>query len=484
MYQKGLYGFIKHIDFLILDLFCLNISFVIAVFIRSGCILNPYSGNKLSYALALTVIMLVCTKLIHAYKNVLKRNVFHELLELSKLTILVFLLMFFLVAVLRNNATDKAKLILFMTAGIFFVVSFTFRMILKRIVLFRIKRTHGSLMLVVTTSNIAEKVVNTLRSNETATRTIAGLVIVDKDLTGKKIKGVPVVANVDNAADYVCRRWMDEVFINIHSEEFFPHTLVEQFETMGIVTHTRIASANALSENGHIIEKMGSYTVITSAINYASPIALIIKRLFDIIGGLIGVIGTGLLTLIVGPMIYISSPGPIFFKQDRVGKNGKKFKIYKFRTMYMDAEERKKELMEQNRVKDGMMFKIEFDERIIGTKMLENGKIKRGIGGWLRTLSIDEFPQFINILKGDMSLVGTRPPTLDEWEKYELHHRARLAIKPGLTGMWQVSGRSKITDFEEVVRLDTKYIREWSILLDMKIMLKTVFTVLKRDGSM
>ena len=165
-------------------------------------------------------------------------------------------------------------------------------------------------------------------------------------------------------------------------------------------------------------------------------------------------------------------------------RNGKLFKLYKFRTMYADAEERKKELMSKNRVKDGMMFKLDFDERIIGSKKLKNGKIKKGFGGWLRALSIDECPQFFNVLKGDMSLVGTRPPTLDEWEKYELHHRARLAIKPGLTGMWQVSGRSKITDFEEVVRLDTMYIREWRIILDIKILCKTMVQVFKREGSM
>ena len=152
--------------------------------------------------------------------------------------------------------------------------------------------------------------------------------------------------------------------------------------------------------------------------------------------------------------------------------------------MYKDAEERKKTLMNENRVKDGMMFKMDFDPRIIGSKKLEGGKVKKGLGGWLRTLSIDELPQFLNVLKGDMSLVGTRPPTLDEWEKYELHHRARLAIKPGITGMWQVNGRSKITDFEKVIKLDTTYIRDWSLLLDVKILCKTLTTVIKRDGSM
>ena len=138
----------------------------------------------------------------------------------------------------------------------------------------------------------------------------------------------------------------------------------------------------------------------------------------------------------------------------------------------MDAEERKKDLLEKNNVKDGMMFKMDDDPRII-----------KGIGKFIRDYSIDEFPQFWNVLKGDMSLVGTRPPTLDEWDKYELHHRARMSTKPGITGLWQVSGRSKITDFEEVVRLDTKYISEWSFGKDLKILLQTVGVVLVKDGA-
>ena len=150
----------------------------------------------------------------------------------------------------------------------------------------------------------------------------------------------------------------------------------------------------------------------------------------------------------------------------------------------MDAEERKKELLKQNQHGDGLMFKMEADPRIIGCKILPNGTVKKGLGNFIRDWSLDEFPQFFNVLKGDMSLVGTRPPTLDEWERYEPHHRARLAVRPGITGLWQVSGRSKITDFEEVVRLDTKYIVDWSMALDLKILLKTVKVVICRDGAM
>src|SRR5699024_10273038 len=174
--------------------------------------------------------------------------------------------------------------------------------------------------------------------------------------------------------------------------------------------------------------------------------------------------------LFIAPVIYIQSPGPVFFSQKRVGKNGRTFKIYKFRSMYLDAEERKKELMEQNKM-NGFMFKMDHDPRIFP------------FGNFIRKTSLDEFPQFINVLKGDMSLVGTRPPTLDEYEQYELHHKGRLAMKPGLTGMWQVSGRSDITDFEEVVRLDTEYIRNWSLSLDIKILLKTVMMVFTGKGA-
>lgn len=149
----------------------------------------------------------------------------------------------------------------------------------------------------------------------------------------------------------------------------------------------------------------------------------------------------------------------------------------------MDAEERKKELMAQNKVSNGMMFKMDFDPRIIGNKILPDGTKKTGIGQFIRKTSIDELPQFWNILKGDMSLVGTRPPTLDEWEKYEPHHRARMSFRPGLTGLWQVSGRSNITDFEEVVKLDTQYIGEWSLKGDIKIIFQTVLGVIKNDGA-
>ena len=190
----------------------------------------------------------------------------------------------------------------------------------------------------------------------------------------------------------------------------------------------------------------------------------------DVAGGIVGSLVTVLLCLVIVPAIHLESPGPAIFKQVRIGRNGRRFCIYKFRSMYMDAEERKKELMKKNEMK-GLMFKIKDDPRI--TK----------VGKFLRKTSLDEFPQFFNVLKGDMSLVGTRPPTEDEFLQYEEHHKRRLSLKPGITGLWQVSGRSDIHDFEEVVSLDLEYIDKWSVWLDIRLLIQTVYVVLFHRGA-
>ena len=179
---------------------------------------------------------------------------------------------------------------------------------------------------------------------------------------------------------------------------------------------------------------------------------------------------TAVVMLFIAPAVKLEAPGPLIFKQKRVGKNGRYFYIYKFRSMYIDAEERKKELMAQNEM-NGLMFKMKDDPRI--TK----------VGKFIRKTSIDELPQFINVLKGDMSLVGTRPPTVGEFKQYKGHHKRRLSMKPGITGMWQAYGRNSVMDFDEVVKMDLEYIDNWSILLDIKILFKTVATVFTNHGT-
>lgn len=219
------------------------------------------------------------------------------------------------------------------------------------------------------------------------------------------------------------------------------------------------------------VSSVGTYPVVTYHRVCLDDSSKAVKRIVDIIGSLVGIVLFSPIMLVTAIAIKMESKGPVIFKQKRAGINGSVFKMYKFRSMCVDAEELKAKLQEQNEVKDGMMFKIKDDPRI--TK----------VGKFIRKTSIDELPQFFNVLFGDMSLVGTRPPTLDEVEKYERSHWRRMSIKPGITGMWQVSGRSQITDFDKIVELDTEYIDRWSIWLDFKIMIKTVFSLLQRKGA-
>ena len=196
-----------------------------------------------------------------------------------------------------------------------------------------------------------------------------------------------------------------------------------------------------------------------------------VRRAQDIFFSLLALIALSPLMLLTSIAVWIDSPGasPVF-SQLRVGRNGKLFRLYKFRSMCPNAESKLNDLLQDNEM-DGPVFKMKDDPRITR------------VGHFIRKTSIDELPQFFDVLRGDMSLVGTRLPTLDEWEKYEPHHRARMSFRPGLTGLWQVGGRSNITDFEEVVKLDTQYIGEWSVKGDISILFKTVMGVLKSDGA-
>lgn len=483
VYTKGKNGLLKHLDFILWDIACLEVAFLIASLLRFGWV-NPYEmDNYLNMALLLILGDLVGAYIFNTFKNVLRRGFYLEFAATLKHSfLLAAVVMFYLFGMKAGH--NFSRIFVFLMFAIYFVLSYATRIWCKYYITKIRKTVPKRSMLIVTTDSLAQEVILNLKKDNYDDMKIAGLAIINEDVVGTQVLGIDVVANGENVVDYVCRGWVDEVFISTDGANDRPMELANKFIEMGVVVHVGVSLRETVNGNKVLMEKLGGYHVLTSTINYATPSQMLLKRCLDILGGLAGCFITAVLFVILAPAIYISSPGPIFFSQMRVGKNGKPFKIYKFRSMYMDAEERKKELMKQNRVKDGMMFKMDFDPRIIGSKILPDGTQKKGIGNIIRDFSLDEFPQFYNVLKGDMSLVGTRPPTLDEWEKYELHHRARLATKPGITGMWQVSGRSKITDFEEVVKLDTQYITNWSMAMDLKILFKTVLVVLGRDGSM
>lgn len=198
---------------------------------------------------------------------------------------------------------------------------------------------------------------------------------------------------------------------------------------------------------------------------------LMVKRCLDLIGATVGLVLLSPLFLLVGLAVKLDTPGPVFFSQDRAGLGGRRFRMYKFRTMGVGADTEKPNLVSLNHTGDSRLFKIPNDPRITR------------VGRFLRRWSLDELPQIWNVFRGDMSLVGPRPFFESDLEDYEAHHFRRLGAKPGVTGLWQVSGRSHVVDFEEVVRLDREYIEHWSIWLDISIMLRTIPAVFGRHGA-
>ena len=287
---------------------------------------------------------------------------------------------------------------------------------------------------------------------------------------GVTVEGVPVFSGFESLTEALTTTPVDEVFIytpDISQRKL--RKLIRNFEEMGVVCHYSLEIPDTGAAAVEIGE-YGDYSVITYQKTRKSPKKLMVKRMTDIVGGIVGLAVTGILTIFIAPAIKLDSKGPVFFSQIRVGKNGRRFRIYKFRSMSADAEKRKQELMQENAMQ-GLMFKMDNDPRITR------------VGAFLRKTSLDEFPQFLNVLKGDMSLVGTRPPTEEEFEAYNEYYRRRISMTPGLTGMWQVSGRSDITDFDEVVKLDLTYIDNWSLSLDAKIIFKTIGILFTGRGA-
>lgn len=468
---------------MILDMLSLFLALCISMAIRGGgrMVLFQRSIYR-SIAVILLIVDALVMVLFSSLKDVIRRGYFDELVATVRHDAIVFsAVMLYLFTVQAGSAYSRT--VVYMTGGIYLVLGYVLRLLWKKYLLRSGKLRKSRSMLVVTTQPYAQRVVNNLRNYAKETMTLTGLVLLDSNMEGETVQGIRVVAHAENVAEYIRREWVDEIFIYLPENRALADDLTRRCREMGVTTHFTLDTEN-VSGQKQFVERVGQYTVLTTSLNYATLAQAFFKRTLDIIGGVFGSLVACLVLLILGPIIYIQSPGPLIFKQERVGKNGKHFMMYKIRSMYPDAEARKAELLRDNRIADGMMFKLEWDPRIIGNRLLPDGTRKTGIGQFIRDSSLDEFPQFFNVLKGDMSLVGTRPPTVDEWEKYEFHHRARLSVKPGITGLWQVSGRSEITDFEEVVRLDTKYISTWSTALDLKILLKTVEVVLRRKGAM
>lgn len=483
---------LKHLDFIILDIFVVEISYLLASVGYSA-----YSGGSFSFnfiyritAVGLLAGVLITLIIDTPFKSILKRNRYKEIKEIFKHSLEMMLINIFFIFFIHIGGS-ASRLTTAVTWIIYFVLTVLTRYTYKRILRRRLSNSNDALTsaVILTSAIYVEEINSALQSNPLNTIKINGIFLTDHDADLERTQhlvtlNLPVLGGKNDLIDYCIHNWVDDVYLFLPGNRPLYREMEEACDTMGITSHRILLQLRKDDPDvvTPYIHNVGDCVVATHQQRQIPMMQWFLKRVLDIIGGIVGCLITLLLTIIIGPMIYIADPGPIFYGAKRVGKNGKTFTMYKFRSMYRNADARKAELMKQNKMQ-GFMFKVDDDPRIIGSeKKDKNGKPK-GIGNFIRNTSIDEFPQFLSVLKGDMSIVGTRPPTLDEWSQYSEHHRKRLSMKPGITGMWQVSGRSDITDFEEVVRLDCLYIDTWTVATDIKMILMTINNVLLRKGA-
>lgn len=483
MYKRSSKGWAKHLDFYLLDCICVMISFIIASWIRNGW-QNPLATEIYRNILIMVVFLdFILMQLFDTMKDVIRRGYWREFTVTVRQALLLLVSVATFMYMIKMGAS-YSRIVTFLATFIYITITYLVRITWKKHVINHLRHKGKHSLLIMTSPNGVPIVMNSVGKNNFGNHVITGVVLDDDHHDQLEIEGIPVVAHYSDVVEYVTGNWVDEIIVSIDQWSQLPPGVIDTLTLMGVTVHMSMNRPAERIGAKQVVGQVGDLLVVSMSMNYMSPRQYFMKRGLDILGGIAGCIITGILYVVLAPAIKKESPGPVFFSQERVGKNGRKFKIYKFRSMYLDAEERKAELMAQNRLDNDLMFKMDFDPRVIGNRIDENGNQKTGIGELIRKYSLDEFPQFYNVLKGDMSMVGTRPPLVSEYQQYSAHHKARLATKPGITGMWQVSGRSDILDFEEVVRLDTEYINNWSLGLDIKIILKTIKVVLMKEGSM
>lgn len=427
--------------------------------------LIPFVLNIHEHILFLMVVHVISYYVSDYSKNFKYRSIAEELIQTIKYELVYLLLAIVVFPLLAPDLPDLSIYNLLWIIGVntlfILVLNFFTRKVWK---FFSRKKKYTQRILLVTTRARVGRVLNQLSTYEYGY--VSSVCIVDDEPF--EASNFTVVT-LDNLVTYATRSVVDQVVINLPSENFLIADFVSQFETMGLPVAVNIAALEFVTNSEKAIQRFGNSSVVNFSTTFYRSSDVALKRMMDIIGSLFGLVICGIVSIFLVPLIKRDG-GPAIFAQDRVGRNGRVFKFYKFRSMRVDAEEIKKDLMSQNQMQGGM-FKIENDPRV--TK----------IGHFIRKTSLDELPQFWNVLKGDMSLVGTRPPTLDEYMKYTPEQKRRLSFKPGITGLWQISGRSNITNFDDVVKLDVTYLDGWTIWKDIEILLKTIKVVVMKDGA-
>jgi exopolysaccharide biosynthesis polyprenyl glycosylphosphotransferase len=462
---------IRKLTYLLTDLICILVAYIFAEIayldFQLG-VLNLSGLEKISFVMLVTFFLIVFFLIFDIYTITIKNYGNMNIMTVMRMMISLLTTNILLGAVMFYFKANISRLFLldFMIALIALI--FINRLILKKFSYIDVKDfKHSKNILVIGWSERGQTYINEIKKHNYLNFNLVGYISINKPREYDNLKHIATLEELDHIVD---RYVIDEIAVArpLSYDERLRDAL-HMCQDMGI-TITMLLDIQDTHTSKAQVAMVGDLPVLKFHVVSLNENQLFMKRIIDIFGSLIGMVFFGLAFIIIGPLIKLETSGPIIFKQDRVGQNGRVFKVWKFRSMGVNAEKEKSALMASNEMQ-GHMFKMSDDPRV--TK----------IGAFIRKTSIDELPQFYNVLKGDMSLVGTRPPTVAEVKAYEKRHRRRISIVPGITGKWQVSGRSNIEDFEEIVRLDSEYISEWCVWLDIKILFKTIIVVFKRDGS-
>ena len=475
---------LQYIYVFLTDLVVLLLSTLLAWLVTDGLLkqLVPYAPSDWVQTICLLMLAFVATFIcFDQTENIVTRTSGEEIKLSIKFNVLLALVYSTAMLLTKAEMLDSRYFTLAVPLINFVLLPIAHGLLKRSLLQIQSQSGLESLVGLISTQDRAELLINELQRDWSKRLTGIALLEIPEEQIGGQIEGVDIKANYDTFMDWLRQAALDEVYVDIpmdSGDSFVPY--LKEMESMGLTVHFRLPLLDRIEDVccdetstarlSRSLSRCAGGNVVTMGTVELKLRDQALKRMLDIVGSLVGCILSIPIIAIVAIPLKLESPGPLVFKQRRVGRNGRVFYIHKLRSMYVDAEERKKELMARNEM-NGLMFKMQDDPRI--TK----------VGKFIRKTSIDELPQFFDVLRGDMSLVGTRPPTLDEYKQYESHHKRRLSMKPGITGLWQVSGRSNIEDFEEVVKLDTRYIDNWTIWQDLKILLKTVWVVFAGRGA-
>ena len=450
-----------------IDVFLTIVSFLIAGYIRHSN-LNFVSNNE--YRILLFAIIPVWFILVKIFRlSEFQRIKLYSSVFIDYISVVVIgsSILFLIIFAFKLDGISRIAIFVFSLIDLFILYSFKilFNNLVKR---YRSKGLNTRNMVLIADSSSKEIISGLIEAKEFGYK-IIGIITQSKtieNLFGDKIKIYP--------EDFDIRKLLDKQTVDelVYCKKKFDETEISPYyfscKEVGVVFRIQSQFFSMLSTHGHIdyFGEIPFYTIYNTPSNY---IALHTKLIIDYVLSFIILLLSSPFLFLIALLIKIDSKGPVFFKQKRVGLRKREFYVYKFRTMVKDAEKLRDELENKNE-QEGPVFKIKNDPRI--TK----------IGRFLRKTSIDEMPQFINVLKGEMSIIGPRPPLPKEVEKYERWQLRRLSMKPGISCIWQVSGRNKIS-FNDWMKLDLQYIDTWSLKLDFILIIKTIRAVFKMSGN-